>query len=122
VRAHHGQLGTFPRGERPDANRAAVTEIDTRIARLEGRDAVTYLDIGASLLSPDGSISKEVIYDFPHPTAKGYDIWAEAMGPTLEELPEPTSRRRARRRPRARASGRGTRRARGSSRTDPAAS
>lgn len=79
-------LGIFPRGERPDANRRTIDEINQRIAKLDGHDGITYLDIGRKFLSEDETISKDVMYDFLHPSAKGYEIWAAAMGPTLERL------------------------------------
>ena len=80
-------LGIFPRGEKPDANRAAIEAVNQRIATFEGRGGVvTYLDIGDRFLAADRSISKDVMYDFLHPTAKGYGIWAAAMEPTLTRL------------------------------------
>ena len=80
-------LGIFPRGEKPDANRATVEAVNHRLAAFEGRGGVvTYLDIGDKFLGPDRSISKEIMYDFLHPTAKGYAIWAAAMEPTLTRL------------------------------------
>ena len=45
-----------------------------------------YLDIGDKFLEPDGTLPKEIMPDSLHPNAKGYEIWAEAMQPTLEEL------------------------------------
>ena len=47
---------------------------------------VTYLDIGDQFLAADRSISKEIMDDFLHPTAKGYAIWTDAMEPTLTRL------------------------------------
>ena len=79
-------LGIFPRGAKPDATRAKVSEVNERIAKLDGKSGVTFLDIGGRFLEPDGSISKEVMYDFLHPSPKGYAIWAEAMVPTLKRL------------------------------------
>jgi len=79
-------LGIFPRGETPDATRAKVSSINQRIARLNGRHGVTYLDIGKVFLEADGSISNDVMYDFLHPSAKGYARWAAAMEPTLTRL------------------------------------
>ena len=79
-------LGIFPRGAKPDATRAKVSEVNERIAKLDGKSGVTFLDIGGRFLEPDGSISKDVMYDFLHPSAKGYAIWAEAMEPTLKRL------------------------------------
>ena len=79
-------LGIFPRGAAPNEARVAVDEVNRRIAALDGRDGVTYLDIGATFLAADGSIAKEIMYDFLHPSAKGYAIWAAAMEPTLKRL------------------------------------
>jgi lysophospholipase L1-like esterase len=80
-------LGIFPRGEKPDANRAAIEAVNQRLATLDGRGGVvTYLDIGDRFLAADRSISKDVMYDFLHPTAKGYEIWSAAMEPTLVRL------------------------------------
>ena len=79
-------LGIFPRGAHPDATRAKVEAVNRRIALLDGRGGVTYLDIGRAFLEADGSISDAVMYDFLHPTALGYQKWTTAMGPTLESL------------------------------------
>ncbi len=79
-------LGIFPRGASPDATRAKVNAVNERIAKLDGHDGVTYLDIGHVFLEPDGSISKDVMYDFLHPSALGYDRWSAAMKPTLDRL------------------------------------
>lgn len=84
-------LGIFPRGAKPDATRTRVNEVNQRIARLEGRYGVTYLDLGPRFLEPDATISKEIMYDFLHPSAKGYAIWAEAMAPVLERLVRDTA-------------------------------
>jgi lysophospholipase L1-like esterase len=82
-------LGIFPRGERPDATRAKVDAVNRQIAGLDGKDGVTYLDIGRAFLEPDGSISDTVMYDHLHPTLLGYQKWTAAMGPTLERLLKP---------------------------------
>ena len=79
-------LGIFPRGAAPDATRAKVDLVNLRIARLEGSHGVTYLDVGKAFLEADGSISKDVMSDFLHPTTKGYALWASAMEPTLTRL------------------------------------
>lgn len=79
-------LAIFPRGQRPDATRGKVDDVNRRIARLGDRDYVAFLDIGPKFLEPDGSISAEVMYDYLHPTAKGYAIWSAAMAPTLDRM------------------------------------
>jgi lysophospholipase L1-like esterase len=79
-------LAIFPRGQQPDATRGKVNEVNRLIARLDDRDDVTFLDIGSKFLEPDGTIAPDVMYDFLHPTAKGYAIWAMAMAPVLDRL------------------------------------
>ncbi len=80
-------LSIFPRGEKPsDPARAKVAAVNQRIAALDGKEGVTYLDIGSTFLEPDGSISETVMYDFLHPSALGYARWTAAMKPTLDRL------------------------------------
>ncbi len=79
-------LGIFPRGEKPDAGRQKLEEINKLISAFDGRDGITFLDIGAKFLGADGTISKDIMGDFLHPTPKGYEVWAEAMEPTLKKL------------------------------------
>jgi len=79
-------LGIFPRGQSPDATRAKVNAVNKRIATLDGHAGVTYLDIGHVFLEPGDSISKDVMYDFLHPSALGYARWSAAMKPTLDRL------------------------------------
>ena len=79
-------LGIFPRAEKPDAGRTKIEEINKLIASFDGQDGITFLDIGSKFLNADGTISRDVMGDFLHPTPKGYEIWAEAMEPTLKKL------------------------------------
>lgn len=79
-------MAVFPRGEKPtDPKREKIAQINAGIAGLAARPYVTYLDITASFLNPDGTISREVMRDFLHPAAKGYQIWADALKPVLPE-------------------------------------
>ena len=79
-------LGVFPRGEKPGPLRDRIAEINRGISALDGHEEVTYLDFGGKFLEPDGTISKETMRDFLHPTEKGYRIWVEAMEPALTKL------------------------------------
>ena len=76
-------LSILPRGQKPNAHRAKLAEVNARTAKLDGQGGVTVLDIGAKFLQPDGSIAADVMNDFLHPTAKGYAIFAEAIEPAL---------------------------------------
>jgi beta-glucosidase len=47
---------------------------------------VTFLRIGQNFVRADGSIAKDIMPDFLHLTPEGYEIWAEAIEPTLAKL------------------------------------
>ena len=79
-------MAIFPRGAKPDATRSKLDATNHLIAQLNGKDGITFLDIGAKFLEPDGSISRDTMGDFLHPTAKGYRIWANEMEPLLAKL------------------------------------
>lgn len=79
-------LGILPRSAKPDASRAKIAEINQLIARYDGLNGVTYLDVGGKFIGADGTISKELMYDYLHPTAKGYEVLAEALEPVLAKL------------------------------------
>jgi lysophospholipase L1-like esterase len=81
-------LAVFPRGEKPSADpkNEKITSINPMIAKLHDGKNIHYLDIGEKFLQPDGSISRDIMNDFLHLTAAGYQIWADAIGPKLAEL------------------------------------
>jgi len=81
-------LGVFPRGAKGGTPiRAKLDEINKTIAKLDdGGKTVKFLDIGERFLEKDGSLSMEVMPDFLHLSGKGYEIWAEAINPTLTEM------------------------------------
>ena len=73
-------LGVFPRGEKAsDPIRAKIAGINRLIEPLGTEKSVHYLDIGKSFLSADGSISRDIMPDFLHPSAAGYKIWADQI-------------------------------------------
>jgi len=80
-------LAIFPRDEKPNTDtRKKIQTVNEQIVKLDDRKNVRFLDIGAKLSNPDGSLSKEVMPDFLHLSEKGYQIWADAMAPLLKEL------------------------------------
>ncbi len=81
-------LGIFPRGPKAGTDiRKKLTDVNTIIAKLDdGGKTVKYLDIGSKFLQDDGSLSKDIMPDFLHLSARGYEIWAEAITPTLQDM------------------------------------
>lgn len=77
-------MAVFPREEKPDApRRATIAQINRLIAPLGKTPGIVFLDIGPKLLRPDGTISRDIMSDFCHPTDEGYQIWADALAPLL---------------------------------------
>jgi lysophospholipase L1-like esterase len=80
-------LAVFPRGHTPDdPQRVQVAAINRIIQGLDDGDHVRFLDIGSKFLGADGTLSKEIMPDYLHPNAKGYEIWAQAIQPSLDQL------------------------------------
>jgi lysophospholipase L1-like esterase len=81
-------LGVFPRDAKAGtANREKIGSINKTVAKLDdGGKTVKYLDIGEKFLEPDGSLSPKIMPDYLHLSPRGYEIWAEAINPTLQEL------------------------------------
>ena len=79
-------LAVFPRGTLDDPQRAQVALINTLIAKLDDGKTVRFLDIGPKFLDFDGTLPRSIMPDLLHPNAKGYQIWADAMEPALDEM------------------------------------
>jgi lysophospholipase L1-like esterase len=79
-------MGIFPRGERPNPIREKIAEINTKIAALHDGSAVFYKDISSVFLADDGSISKDIMPDALHLSARGYQLWADAIEPDVRDL------------------------------------
>jgi lysophospholipase L1-like esterase len=80
-------LAIFPRDEQPNTLlRRLNNRVNERIAGLHDGRHVFFLDINASLMNADGTISRDVMPDLLHLSEKGYRQWARAIVPTLERL------------------------------------
>jgi len=79
-------LGILPRSAQADAARVKIAQINRLIATYHGHGGITYLDVGAQFISADGSISKDLMRDYLHPTARGYEVLAVAIEPILAKL------------------------------------
>jgi lysophospholipase L1-like esterase len=84
-------LAVFPRAEKPDdPKRKAVEAVNADIAKLDdGGKTVQFLDLRAKFAQPDGTLTKEIMPDFLHLSAKGYEIWADAVMEPIRKLMAP---------------------------------
>ena len=80
-------LGVFPCGKSPKHPiRERVRRTNRIISKLADDKQVYYLDIGDKFVEPDGTIESGKLRDLLHLSEKGYEIWAAAMEPYLNDL------------------------------------
>lgn len=78
-------MGVFPRDFLPDNPfRPKIAALNRLLARYAASLEMTFLDLAPATLSPDGSISPDILGDGTHPTEKGYALWANALRPLLK--------------------------------------
>ena len=93
-------LAIFPRGARKDAEgritaqaeadaarrMRVIDEVNAGISRFDEWRRVRFLSISHNFLGQDGRIPFSIMPDQLHLSAAGYQLWADAMEPTLHEL------------------------------------
>jgi beta-glucosidase len=79
-------LAIFPRGAGPSPQREKNAKASELASRIADAKKIFYLDINDKFLEDDGTLPKEIMPDLLHPNKKGYEIWAEAMEPTIQKL------------------------------------
>ncbi|MEI8245155.1 MAG: GDSL-type esterase/lipase family protein [Lentisphaerota bacterium] len=78
-------LGIFPcHKQAADPIRAKIRMTNERIKKLADSQNVYFIDIGNVFLENDGAITKDVMRDLLHLSPKGYEMWADAMEPSLK--------------------------------------
>lgn len=93
-------LAIFPRGARKDAEgritpaaeadatrrMQVIAEVNAALARLDDGRQVRFVDAGGVFLGQDGRIPFSIMPDQLHLSPAGYQLWADAMEPILQEL------------------------------------
>ncbi len=79
-------LGIFPRDAAASEARKKNAAVNGIISKLDDGKSVFYLDIGSAFLDDKGEISSEIMPDKLHPSAKGYELWYNALMPKLTEF------------------------------------
>jgi lysophospholipase L1-like esterase/dienelactone hydrolase len=79
-------MGVFPREQSPThPRRLLINEINQLLSAFAKGQKITYVDLTKKMVSSDGTISKEIMSDYCHPTDKGYQIWADQIRDLLSE-------------------------------------
>ncbi|MBL8890380.1 MAG: sulfatase-like hydrolase/transferase [Planctomycetaceae bacterium] len=80
-------LGVFPRGETPfDPMRLNNVAINQYLSTFADDETVFYRDLSGIFLQEDGTLSRDIMPDLLHLNEAGYQRWAEALVPILQEL------------------------------------
>jgi lysophospholipase L1-like esterase len=81
-------MGIFPRNDGDDPRHvfASITKINQKIATFADGAKIRYLNINDKLADSDGTLVDGVTVDRLHLSLRGYQIWADALTPTLNEL------------------------------------
>lgn len=90
-------LGVFPRGSSNDADKETkiipadklnkkIPAINAIVEKYADGKQVFYKDIGKVFLTPDGGLAAEVMPDYLHLSAKGYDAWGKAIKDDIANL------------------------------------
>ena len=77
-------LAILPRQAKPDATRQRVTDTNVLLKSQGPQIADAYLDLTDKLVEADGSILKETMNDYLHPTNKGYEVMGAAIDAQLK--------------------------------------
>lgn len=79
-------LAIFPRGETPNSQRDKNAKASLIASKIADNRMVFYKDINGLFLASNGVLVKEVMPDFLHPNAKGYELEAAAIEPAIVKL------------------------------------
>ena len=96
-------LAIFPRGDddpayakptkgvvvtraRLGARNQKLVTANAMIAKAADGKMVYFMDIGPKFLDKNGQLPRDIMYDYLHLTAKGYEIWAESIEEKVAEL------------------------------------
>ncbi len=77
-------MAIFPRGDRMNAMRGDLLQVNQALAAATRDDAqISLVDCGAMMVQRDGTIDTAIMPDALHLSPKAYGIWAKAIAPLL---------------------------------------
>jgi lysophospholipase L1-like esterase len=83
----------FPRNDNMDVM-PEIDGINANLAKMADGRAIRYLNVNGQLADADGKLHEGMMNarDKLHPTAQGYQVWADALKPLLTELLGPPAK------------------------------
>jgi lysophospholipase L1-like esterase len=86
-------LATLPKGAAANTPiRQRLTQLNTLIAAMADGKQITFLDFTEKFKNPDGTLIADLfVPDQTHPSAKGYQVWADAIQPTIDQYFPPSA-------------------------------
>jgi lysophospholipase L1-like esterase len=83
-------MGVLPRGGPDDPKRAEFTEkikqINHELAQLDNGKKIRFIDIGSKFVDEKGQARVDLMPDYLHPNHKGYEVWFDAIKPTVNAM------------------------------------
>lgn len=79
-------LAIFPRGGPADPLRKINDMANHQLASLADDESIHFLDLSENFVNHDGTLRDLYLQDCVHLNEKGYETWARAMEPTLQEI------------------------------------
>jgi beta-glucosidase len=80
-------LAIFPRDASPEGAIRQLTDgTNAIIQKYADGEHIFYLDVADAFLDDDKSLPKSIMPDLLHPNEAGYQLWADAMQPKIDEL------------------------------------
>ena len=80
-------LAIFPRDAKPDGELRMINEqVNAIIKDYADNKRIFFVNVNQAFLTPDGTLTKDVMPDLLHPHEYGYELWAKAMEPELQKL------------------------------------
>jgi lysophospholipase L1-like esterase len=84
-------MGVTPRNDNPKA-KGVIDKVNEGLERMADGTKVRYLNINENLADKEGKLLEGMSPDTLHLSAKGYQVWADALKPVLKELLGPPAK------------------------------
>lgn len=79
-------MAIFPRGaDSNDVERRNNQQTNKLLVQLAAEKAIEFAEFNKAFLTPDNTLSKDIMPDLLHPNETGYEIWAKQLTPYVDQ-------------------------------------